>query len=101
MHASDAPGAQIRGVGRPCPSPSTCGFLMVSAYRLYCKAICCKAKLETRLECRQHGLTEQPAGQNNASKAGTAMGAAVKSQPQTWLLQRCLSRARRGGTWWD
>lgn len=71
--------------------------VMVSEYQLHWKAIWWKAKLETRLECRQYWLAEQPAVQHLFLRAGTAMSAETESQPQTWQLWNCHQNWHR----WD
>lgn len=89
----------LRSRSQAPANPRTGVSVMVSEYQLHWRAIFRKAKLETLLECRQYWLTEQPAVQHLVLKAGTAMSAETDNQPQTWLLQSCVTSTEPGGTW--
>lgn len=70
----------------------------MSVYRLCWKAIYCKARLETRLECRQCRLQSIQQSQNNVLKTEMAVGIVIESQPQSLLFQRSFTSTTTGGT---
>lgn len=70
----------------------------MSVYRLCWKAIYCKARLETRLECRQCRLQSIQQPQNNVLKTEMAVGIVIESQPQSLLFQRSFTSTTTGGT---